>query len=81
MFFVNFPPSLSLSLSWGLSQLADEDFMSPLEQAAAMRWFTIVTVMGVLGIPFVGYSMVRNNKLAILLLLFETRLIPLSATA
>ena len=44
--------------------------MSPLEQAAAMRWFTIVTVMGVLGIPFVGYSMVRNNKLAVFLLLF-----------
>jgi len=38
-------------------QLADESFLSPEEQAAAMRSFTIITVLGVLGIPFVGYSM------------------------
>jgi len=27
------------------------------DQAEAMRWFTVITVCGVLGIPFVGYSM------------------------
>jgi len=41
--------------SFALAQLADQAYMSPHRQAAAMRWFTIVTVLGVAGIPFVGW--------------------------
>jgi MFS family permease len=35
-------------------QLSAEDYMSPHDQAACMRWFTIITTAGVLGVPVVG---------------------------
>ena len=38
-------------------QLQDEAFMDAHQQGVYMRAFTIVTVLGVLGIPFVGYAM------------------------
>ena len=38
-------------------QLQDEAFMDTHRQGDYMRAFTIVTVLGVLGIPFVGYAM------------------------
>jgi len=38
-------------------ELKDEDYMSPHEQGDCMRLFTLITVCGVFGIPFVGYVM------------------------